>query len=86
MIIALALGGSLTHAFSAWRQSEQFSFDVNNQVLSDAGIGALQYMPEIDVPDREKSYWIGELKSLINRTLIICLAVLGIMTLSGKLG
>jgi len=86
MIIALALSGSLSHAFSAWKESEQLSFDVNNQVLSDAGIGALQYLPESDVPEREKSYWIDELKSLINRTLIICLAVLGIMTLSGKLG
>jgi len=86
MVIALALGGSLSHAFSAWNQSEQLSLDVNNQVLSDAGIGALQYLPEMDVPEREKSYWIDELKSLINRTLIICLAVLGIMTLSGKLG
>ncbi len=86
MIIGLALGGSLMDAFTGWKQSEQFSFDVNNKVLVDAGKGALQYMPEIEVPDREKSYWIGELKSLINRTLIICLAVLGIMTLSGKLG
>jgi membrane protein required for beta-lactamase induction len=86
MIIALALGGSLTHAFSDWKKSDQLSFDVNNQVLSEAGLGALQYVPESNVPEREKSYWIDELKSLINRTLIICLAVLGIMTLSGKLG
>lgn len=86
MMIGLALSGSLVDAFSKWKQSEQLSFDVNNQVLSDVGMGALRYLPEIDVPDRDKSYWIGELKSLINRTLIICLAVLGIMTLSGKLG
>jgi len=86
MIIGMALAGSLVDAFSGWRQSEQLSFDVNNHVLDEAGMGALQYMPEIDVPGREKSYWIGELKSLINRTLIIGLAVLGIMTLSGKLG
>ncbi len=86
MIIGLALAGSLVDAFNGWRQSEQLSFEVNNEVLNEAGIGALQYMPDIDVPGREKSYWIGELKSLINRTLIVALAVLGIMTLSGKLG
>lgn len=86
MIIAFALGGSLVDAFSGWKQSEQSSFDVNNQVLAKAGMGALQYLPEIEVPGREKSYWIGELKSLINRALIICLTVLGIMTLSGRLG
>jgi len=86
MIVALALGGNLVDALSGWKQSEKLSFDVNEQVLNDAGVGALQYMPEIDVPGREKSYWINELKALINRALIICLAVLGIMTLSGKLG
>jgi membrane protein required for beta-lactamase induction len=86
MVIGLALAGHLGDAFSGWKKSEQLSFDVNNQVLKDAGIGALQYIPEVDVAGREKSYWIDEVKSLINRTLIICLAVLGIMTLSGKLG
>jgi membrane protein required for beta-lactamase induction len=86
MIIGLGLAGSLVHAFTGWQQSEKASFDVNSQVLSDAGIGALQYIPDMEVPGREKSYWIGEVKSLINRTLIICLAVLAIMTLSGKLG
>jgi len=86
MIFALALAGSLADVFSGWKHSDHLSFDVNNKVIEEAGIGALQYTPEIEVPDREKSYWIGELKSLINRTLIICLAVLGIMTLSGKLG
>lgn len=86
MIIAMALAGSLSDVFSGWKKSEHLSLDVNNDVITKAGLGALQYMPEVDVPDREKSYWIDELKALINRTLIICLAVLGIMTLSGKLG
>ncbi|MBL1143126.1 MAG: hypothetical protein HND53_13975 [Proteobacteria bacterium] len=86
MIIAMALAGSLGDVFSGWKHSDHLTFDVNNKVIQEAGMGALQYMPDVEVPDREKSYWIDELKSLINRTLIICLAVLGIMTLSGKLG
>lgn len=86
MIVAMALAGSLGDVFSGWKHSDHLTFDVNNKVIVEAGIGALQYMPGVDVPDKEKSYWIDELKSLINRTLIICLAVLGIMTLSGKLG
>ncbi len=86
MLIGLALGGSLVDALPDWGKSEHLSFEVNNQVLTDAGMGALQYLPEIEVPGREKSYWIAELKSLINRTLIIWLAILGIMTLSGTLG
>ena len=86
MIIAMALAGSLSDVFSGWSKSEHLSLDVNNDVLTKAGLGALQYMPEVNVPDREKCYWIDELKALINRTLIICLAILGIMTLSGRLG
>ncbi len=86
MIFALALAGSLSDVFSGWKHADHLTFDVNNKVIVEAGMGALQYTPEVNVPDREKSYWIDELKSLINRTLIICLAVLGIMTLSGKLG
>lgn len=86
MIIAMALAGSLSDVFSGWKRSEHLSLDVNHDVIIKAGLGALQYMPEVDVPDRDKSYWIDELKALINRTLIICLAILGIMTLSGKLG
>lgn len=86
MIVAMALAGSLVDVFSGWKHSDHLTFDVNNKVIIEAGMGALQYKPEIDIPDVEKSYWIDELKSLINRTLIICLAILGVMTLSGKLG
>ncbi len=86
MLIGLALGGSLVDALPDWGKSEHLSFEVNNQVLTEAGMGALQYLPEVEVPGREKSYWISELKSLLNRTLIIWLAILGIMTLSGTLG
>lgn len=86
MVVGLALGGSLVDALPDWGKSEHLSFEVNNQVLTDAGMGALQYLPEVEVPGREKSYWVSELKSLLNRTLIIWLAILGIMTLSGTLG
>ena len=86
MIIGLALSGSLVDALPDWGKSEHLSLEVNNQVLIEAGLGALQYMPDTEVPGREKSYWISELKSLINRTLLIWLAILGIMTLSGTLG
>ena len=86
MVIGLALGGNLVEALPDWKKSEHFSFEVNDDVLIKSGLGALQYLPAIAVPDRDASYWIDEIKSLINRTLIIWLAILGIMTLSGKLG
>ncbi len=85
MVIGLALSGNLVNALPGWSKSEHLSFEVNNQVLINAGIGALQYLPDAEVPGRGKSYWIAELKSLINRTLIIWLAILGLMILSGTL-
>lgn len=86
MVLGLALGGHLVDAMPGWSKAEHLSIEVNNEVLTDAGIGALQYRTDIEVPDREKSYWIDELKGLLNRTLIVWLAILGIMTLSGTLG
>lgn len=86
MVLGLALAGHLVDALPGWSKAEHLSFQVNDQVLIDSGIGALQYRTDIDVPDREKSYWIDELKSLLNRTLVIWLAILGLMTISGTLG
>jgi len=86
MVLGLALAGHLVDALPGWSKAEHLSFAVNDQVLTNAGIGALQYRSDVVVPEREKSYWIDELKSLLNRTLIIWLAILGIMTLSGTLG
>ncbi|MFT5396062.1 MAG: membrane protein required for beta-lactamase induction [Gammaproteobacteria bacterium] len=86
MVLGLALGGHLVDAMPGWSKAEHLSIEVNNEVLTDAGIGALQYRTDIEVPDREKSYWVDELKGLLNRTLIIWLAILGLMTLSGTLG
>ena len=86
MVLGLAFGGHLVDAMPGWSKAEHLSIEVNNEVLTDAGIGALQCRTDIEVPDREKSYWINELKGLLNRTLIIWLAILGIMTLSGTLG
>ena len=85
MIFGLALAGHLVDALPKWGKAEHLSFEVNNTVLTNAGLGALQYMPESQLAGREKSYWIDEFKSLLNRTLIIWLAILGLMTLSGSL-
>jgi membrane protein required for beta-lactamase induction len=86
MVLGLALGGNLVDAMPGWGKSEHLSLEVNNQVLTTAGMGALQYTAQIKSSGREKYYWISELKSLLNRTLIIWLAILGVMTLSGTLG
>ncbi len=85
LIVGLALAGSLVEALPDWQKSEHLSFAVNNDVLIKSGLGALQYKAAAEGPEAEPSYWTAELKSLLNRTLIIWLAILGIMTLAGKL-
>ncbi len=85
MQLGLAFGGQLVDAMPGWNKTEHFTIELNDKILINSGIGALQYRVDIDVPDRKKSYWIDELKRLLNRTLIIWLAILGIMTLSGAL-
>ncbi len=71
----------------AWRSSEDSSFDANEAVLMSSGFGALHYRPGIDMQeeDLDRSYWIKATQGLINRTLIVWLTVLGIMTIAGLL-
>jgi len=88
-LIALgnALAGNMIEAMEAWRSSEDSSFDANEAVLMSSGFGALHYRPGIDMQgdDLDRSYWIRATQGLINRTLIVWLTVLGIMTIAGLL-
>ena len=85
MVLGLALAGNLVEAAPDWKRSEHLSFSVNNDVLIKSGLGALQYQPRAQDPEAEARCWIAELKALLDRALIIWLAVLGLMTLAGKL-
>jgi len=82
-----ALAGNMIEAMEAWRSSEDNSFDANEAVLMASGFGALHYRPGIDMQeeDLDRSYWIKATQGLINRTLIVGLTVLGIMTIVGVL-
>lgn len=86
LALGLALAGNLVEALPDWQKSEHLSFAVNNDVLIKSGLGALQYKPgAAGDPVTQESHWIAELKALLDRTLIIWLAILAIMTLAGKL-
>ena len=80
--IGLALAGNLTEAIAALKKSEVFSIEANHSLLTGIGIAALQYLPELDSSDREKSYWLNQFKFLIIRTLIIWIVITGIIILS----
>ena len=82
-----ALAGNMIEAIEAWRANEEISFNVNETVLISTGFGALHYRPGTDMQEDnlDRSYWVREAQGLINRTLIVWLTVLGIMTIAGVL-
>jgi membrane protein required for beta-lactamase induction len=87
LALGFALSGSLVHAFEGWSSAEATSFEVNDSVIQASGLGAIQYEPLSPEPgdEDEAGLWIREVQGLINRTLIVWLSVLGVMTLVGWL-
>ncbi len=85
LAVGFALSGSLVDTLEAWRKVEGDTFNCSQQVMIMAGLGALQYAEE--APEDEEStrtryvQWIREVQALINRTLVIWLTALGILTL-----
>ena len=82
-----ALAGNMIEAMEAWGTNEDSSFNVNETVLISSGFGALHYRPGTDRQEEnlDRSYWVRATQGLINRTLIVWLTVLGIMTIAGVL-
>ena len=87
LVLGNALAGNMIEAMEAWRVNEDNSLTVNETVLIASGFGALHYRPGTDrqEDDLDRSYWIRATQGLINRTLIVWLTVLGVMTIAGVL-
>ncbi|MEX2525703.1 MAG: hypothetical protein WD750_12155 [Gammaproteobacteria bacterium] len=89
LALGFGLSGSLVHAFEAWRGVEGEPLECCEDVIVSSGYGALQYEVEEDgdTDDWHDVYinWLGETRGLLNRTLIVWLTVLGIMTIGGYL-
>lgn len=87
--LGFALGGSLVDALEGWRSVEGDSLTVSREIISTSGTWALQYRPELgsEFDEDKESYinWVKEAQALVNRTLIVWLTVLGVMTLAGWL-
>jgi AmpE protein len=85
LAIGFALSGSLVDTLEAWRKVEGDTFNCSQQVMIMAGLGALQYAEETAEDDESARaryvQWIREAQALINRTLVIWLTALGILTL-----
>jgi membrane protein required for beta-lactamase induction len=87
--LGFALGGSLVDALEGWRSVEGDSLTISRDVIATSGIWALQYQAEIgsEYNSERESYisWVKEAQALANRTLIVWLTILGVMTLGGWL-
>ena len=91
LALGFALGGSLVSALESWRAISGHTLDISREVIAGAGFGALHYEPAEaagveDDKDEAKTSFINRLKetmALINRTLIVWLIALGLMTITG---
>ena len=87
LAVGFAAGGSLVGAVGSWRSVSDNTLEVSREVITVSGLGALHYDPargEDTAADKE--VLIARLKetlALINRTLIVWLIVLGLMTIAG---
>jgi Membrane protein required for beta-lactamase induction len=81
-----ALTGNMVDALEAWREVEKSSLLVNDDLIRASGLGALSYQePEAEgeLLIEERIYWLHAVQGLLNRTLLVWLTILGLMTLSG---
>ncbi len=90
LALGFALGGSLVSALDSWRTVSGHTLETSRDVLTQAGLGALDYEPtDATAQDPNKADFINRTKDtmgLINRTLIVWLIVLGLMTIAGWIG
>ena len=89
LAVGFALGGSLVDALDGWRRVQGHPLDTSEEIVSESGIGALQLGTRVhDTDDEEQSLYITQIQdaqALLNRTLIIWLTVVGLLTLGGIL-
>ena len=86
--LGFALSGSLVDGLDGCRNVSGNTLDCSEELIGTSGLGAIQYEPEsVEEDDTTESYvdCIQETQALINRTLIVWLTALGIMTLGGWL-
>lgn len=95
--LGFALAGHLVDATAGWRRAEAKSLSVNETVLIESGLGALQFRQQYadesaaaetgSAPATPQTddiiEWVETTRGLENRTLIVWLSVLAIMTIAG---
>jgi len=85
LALGFALGGSLVDALEGWGRVEGFTLDSSRQVIINSGLGAIQLKPVQFRETAEHIENLQQLHALLNRSLIVWLTVLGLMTITGWL-
>ena len=84
LALGFALSGSLEDALNGWRSVQGATLECSEEIIAASGLGAMQFRPEQD-EEQNFSNQIYALQAMINRTLIIWLTVLGLMTIANWL-
>ena len=85
-----ALAGSLVDALERWRDVKGNTLEISARVITESALGAIHFRA-LDMADEaaQKADHLArmqDVQALINRTLIVWLGILGLMTLRGTLG
>ena len=83
--VGFAVAGNLVDALDAWHTVAAEASHDSDDVIGATGIGAARrtVVPGEETEVRRFANQVQEIQALINRTLIVWLAVLGLMTLAG---
>ena len=85
LALGFALGGSLVDALEGWRSVEGISLDKSRMIIINSGLGAIQHRHFQNEDADQHIETIQQLQALINRSLIVWLTILGVMTIGGWL-
>jgi len=87
MAIGIALADSPVDAVAGRRAVSGDTLNNSDSIIAKSGLGALQYQGRpVGDEGRDRDRYaalIGEVKALVNRTLIVWLTVLGLLTIGG---
>jgi membrane protein required for beta-lactamase induction len=84
--LGFALMGDLVSALERWRKVSADPLADSEQIIGSVGLGALRYgATEPHDETTRFADWVIEAQALINRTLIVWLTILGVMTIPGWL-
>jgi len=85
-IISYALVGSLIHTIEVWREQDDLSLQLDEDLLPQSGLAAIACSYPDNEDDREnQQYCLEHAEGLIKRSIILWLTLIALSTISGWL-